>query len=242
MLLSDDKGSAALFCVTVYFGARGEACADAMRAALRDAPWLDSLEAALAAALAAPLPAVAPPLEVSNVAGVVVALLDESAPKLAGAPATAADERLQTVASLSMPQPGQRQVSRRASLRAFLSRHHVAHPRPSRESASDAGVPMSPRISTRRMDWVAVTVPSAAEEEEAGTQEAMLEPTPPREPPSEGEQPAQPAEPLTWEVSVPSRPPPPAPEEEGAFGAQQAPPRGEELMQLVTPEDEGKDD
>jgi hypothetical protein len=35
-LLSDDKGSAALFCLTIYYGARGAASAEALRAALRE--------------------------------------------------------------------------------------------------------------------------------------------------------------------------------------------------------------
>ena len=143
-----DKGTAALFCVTVSYGLRGAGNAEALRAALRDAPWLDALEAALTAALSAPLDAVAPPLEVSSVAGTMVALLDEKAPALAGAPATAADGRLETIASLSMPQPGERQVSRRTSLRAFLSRHHVGvqgQPRQSR--ASQPGEAIQPRQS-----------------------------------------------------------------------------------------------
>jgi hypothetical protein len=165
-LLSDDKGSAAIFCVTVSYGLRDAPSAEALRAALRDAPWLDALEAALTAALSAPLDAVAPPLEVSSVAGTMVALLDEKAPALAGAPATAADSRLETIASLSMPQPGERQISRRTSLRAFLSRHHIGvqgQPRQSR--ASQPGEAMQPRQS--RTSQPRVSEPRVSERADA---------------------------------------------------------------------------
>ena len=211
-LLSDDKGSAALFCLTLYYGARGAASAEAMRAALRDEPWVESLEAALTAALSAPLSNIAPQLEVSSVHGAMVALLDESAPALAGAPATAVDSRMQTIASLSMPQPGSRQVSRRASLRAFLSRHHIINPRPSQSRASQPGVPMEPRSSTRRIDWVSGSVSVRMSE----AAEPAAEPTPPREAPAEGEEPPQPPEPQTWQIGAPPRPPPPGPDEGGA--------------------------
>ena len=227
-LLSDDKGSAALFCLTLYYGPRGASSAEALRAALRDAPWVESLESALTAALSVPLSNVAPPLEVSHVAGTMVALLDEVPPALTGAPATAVDSRLQTIALLSMPQPGSRNVSRRASLRAFLSRHHIISARPSQSRASEPGVPMEPRSSTRRVDWVASSVSVRVSE----VAEPAAEPTPPREAPAEGEQPAQPPEPQTWSVGVPPRPPPPGPDEfsggDGGDGA--AATREQELL------------
>jgi hypothetical protein len=225
-LLSDDKGYAALFCITVYYGIRGAGNAEALRAALRDAPWLDSLEASVLAALSTPLDAVAPPLEVSSVQGVTVALLDEKAPALAGAPATAADGRLETIASLSMPQPGERHISRRASIRAFLSRNHIVHSQRMPSHASEPGVPMQPRSSTtRRIQWVGEPVSAVPHESDE-----VAEPTPPQEPPAPGEAPAQAPEPLTWQVGPPPRGPPPGPHDEEAPATGT---REEELLQLV---------
>jgi len=225
-LLSDDKGYAALFCITVYYGIRSVGNAEALRAALRDAPWLDSLEASVLAALSTPLDAVAPPLEVSSVQGVTVALLDEKAPALAGAPATAADGRLETIASLSMPQPGERHISRRASIRAFLSRNHIVHSQRMPSHASEPGVLMQPRSSTtRRIQWVGEPVSAVPHESDE-----VAEPTPPQEPPAPGEAPAQAPEPLTWQVGSPPRGPPPGPHDEEAPATGT---REEELLQLV---------
>ena len=149
MLLSADKGTAALFCVTVYFGARGADSAHAFRAALRDEPRLAALEAALAAALALDAAAGGPPVELSDVAGVAVALLDEKY----AARSSANDARLDAVVLLSMPPPGsQPRTTRRLSLsRLFRTssvgtpRHSVAEAEPRRSQLVATDVGSSPQ-------------------------------------------------------------------------------------------------
>jgi hypothetical protein len=135
------------------------------------------------------------------------------------------------IASLSMPQPGERQISRRASIRAFLSRNHIIHTqRMHTHHASEPGVPMTPRSSTtRRIEWVGEPVSAMERVSE------VAEPTPPQQPPAPGEAPAQAPEPLTWQVGLPPRGPPPGPhdEEVPTTGT-----REEELLGLVGEEDE----
>ena len=125
-----EKGTAALFCVTIYFGFRGSASAHTFRQLLRDESQVSAVEAALATALGSA------GVEVSNVTACVVALLDEKY----GTQAAVVDARLAVIAALSLPPPSR---TRRLSLtqRLFARMDSMWQARKSRHSSAASELP-----------------------------------------------------------------------------------------------------
>ena len=116
---SEEPGTAALFCVTVYFGWAGQKAATAFRQAMADGAGIGALEEDLLNCLAAPPMG----LEVHAVSEVTAALLDDTE-----AVSLATDSRISRIAALATPQavqpPG---PTRLAGIMGGLSSYFTAH-------------------------------------------------------------------------------------------------------------------
>ena len=158
-LLPEYEGTAALFCVIVHFGVRGEKAAAAFRRLMANEAGAQALEKALALALAPPDAPPPPGLEVSDVTALHVALMD-----YVGPPPPALQRRVEAVAALARPSlaPG----SKLKRLTA-LTRYFSAKMRFTRQSstpdprARSSEVAVQPHASSDEPPPRAATVPAA---------------------------------------------------------------------------------